>query len=272
MTRIWLIADDYGISRSVNSAIRDLIARGRLSGTSVMVGAPGFDAREAALLAAAVVERSAAIGLHLTLTAPFRPLAKAYRPLREEKFLSLRRTFVFGLIGQLERPSLAAEIRAQLAAFISAFDRPPDFVDGHQHVQLLPPVADTLIPAMKELAPGAWLRQCGRTPAMPEPEAKARVLTLLNGGLRARAARNGIPTNSSFAGTYNFNAEPQYDALFPTFLDGLSENGLVMCHPGIVDDDLRNLDPLTTLREHEYAYFRSDPFLRALEERRLSLR
>ena len=27
MTRIWLVADDYGISKSVNRAIRDLIER-----------------------------------------------------------------------------------------------------------------------------------------------------------------------------------------------------------------------------------------------------
>ena len=28
-----------------------------------------------------------------------------------------------------------------------------------------------------------------------------------------------------------------------------------MCHPGLVDAELERLDPLTTLREREYAYF-----------------
>jgi predicted glycoside hydrolase/deacetylase ChbG (UPF0249 family) len=32
---IWLCADDYGIAPGVNTAIRDLIARGRLNATSV---------------------------------------------------------------------------------------------------------------------------------------------------------------------------------------------------------------------------------------------
>jgi len=45
--RIWLIADDYGISPAVSAAIRDLAARGRLSGTSVMVTAPSFDRAQA---------------------------------------------------------------------------------------------------------------------------------------------------------------------------------------------------------------------------------
>ena len=33
-----------------------------------------------------------------------------------------------------------------------------------------------------------------------------------------------------------------------------------MCHPGHVDDELKRLDPLTTLREKEYAYFCGDAF------------
>ena len=44
---IWLCADDYGISPGVNTAIRDLIVRGRLNATSVMVAAPSFDRSEA---------------------------------------------------------------------------------------------------------------------------------------------------------------------------------------------------------------------------------
>ena len=40
--RIWLCADDYGISTSVNMAIRDLVVRRRLNATSVMVVAPSF--------------------------------------------------------------------------------------------------------------------------------------------------------------------------------------------------------------------------------------
>ena len=38
--RIRLCADDYGLSPGVNRAIRDLIARGRLNATSVMVVGP----------------------------------------------------------------------------------------------------------------------------------------------------------------------------------------------------------------------------------------
>lgn len=44
------------------------------------------------------------------------------------------------------------------------------------------------------------------------------------------------------------------------FLDGLPEDGLVMCHPGFVDETLKNLDPLTTQRETEHAYLAGEDF------------
>jgi chitin disaccharide deacetylase len=48
--RIWLCADDYGMSPGVNGAIRDLIARRRINATSVMVVAPSFNQTEAQAL------------------------------------------------------------------------------------------------------------------------------------------------------------------------------------------------------------------------------
>jgi predicted glycoside hydrolase/deacetylase ChbG (UPF0249 family) len=33
-----------------------------------------------------------------------------------------------------------------------------------------------------------------------------------------------------------------------------------MCHPGFVDAELQRLDPLTTLREREYAFFVEESF------------
>ena len=47
---------------------------------------------------------------------------------------------------------------------------------------------------------------------------------------------------------------------FPSFLDDLPDGGLVMCHPGHVDDELIRLDPLTDLREREYAYLAGEAF------------
>ncbi len=48
--RIWLCADDYGISPGVNRAIRDLIERGRINATSVMVVGPAIGRDEVGAL------------------------------------------------------------------------------------------------------------------------------------------------------------------------------------------------------------------------------
>ena len=70
--RIWLCADDYGLADGVNRAIRDLIARGRLNATSVIVLGPSAGRDEVGALQAAASPPHCAIGLHVTLTAPFR--------------------------------------------------------------------------------------------------------------------------------------------------------------------------------------------------------
>src|SRR5271168_740357 len=101
--RIWLCADDYGISPGVNGAIRDLIARGRLNATSVMVVGPAIGRDEvSALKAAAANSQRCAIGLHVTLTAPFRPLTMHFRPVDGGVFLPFAKLLRFSLMGRLD--------------------------------------------------------------------------------------------------------------------------------------------------------------------------
>ena len=56
--RIWLCADDYGLSPGVNRAIRDLIERGRLNATSVMVVGPSIGRDEVSALQAVAASSS----------------------------------------------------------------------------------------------------------------------------------------------------------------------------------------------------------------------
>jgi chitin disaccharide deacetylase len=257
-----LCADDYGISPAVDRGIRDLIARGRLNATSVMVAAPSFSAAEAQALAGIAGPR-VAIGLHFTLTAPFRPATAGYRPVTPDgTFLSLARTLATGLLRRLDPGALAAEAASQFAAFRSAFGRPPDFVDGHQHVHLLPQVSDALLAVLTQAAPGAWIRQCGRAVPLWRRwgDPKGLLLGMLSARLRARAAAGGVQTNPAFAGTYNFRRDVDYDALFGSFLQSLPDGGLVMCHPGFVDAELQRLDELTGMREREHAFFAGEQF------------
>jgi predicted glycoside hydrolase/deacetylase ChbG (UPF0249 family) len=260
---VWLCADDYGISSGVDNAIRELVMRGRLNATSVMVAAPSFSRSEAAALAILnAAGRRAAIGLHVTLTAPFMPLSQGYRPLEDGAFLSLGATLQRSLLRRLDQDALLAEVEAQLGKFADAFGRPPDFVDGHQHVQIFPQVREAVLAAVKKAAPQAWMRQCGRRVPFSRRygDSKAMLLDVLSRGFRRRAAALDVRTNPAFAGTYSYTAKADFARLFPAFLDRLPEGSVVMCHPGFVDAELARLDPLTSLREQEYAFFASDAF------------
>jgi len=271
LRHIWLCADDYGISPAVSAAIRDLIARGLINATSVMVVTPSFSASEAYALRDAAATR-AAIGLHLTLTAPFHPLSD-FSPLRERAFLPLNGMAGRALLHRLDLAKLEAEIASQFAAFRSAFGRGPDYVDGHQHIQVFPQISEALLHVIKRTAPQAWLRQCGRAAAAPKSLAdpKGYILDALSARLRRLATTHGVRTNIAFAGTYSFVPRADFGRLFVEFLDGLPDGGLLMCHPGKVDAELRQLDPLTDLREREYAFFLDEHFPQLLAERGYAL-
>jgi chitin disaccharide deacetylase len=272
--RFWLCADDYGISPGVNRGIRELIARGRLNATSVMVVGAAIGRDEiTSLQAAAAQSPRCAIGLHATLTAPFRPLTMHFQPVDGGQFLSFPKLLRAGLARRLDPEIIRAELMVQLAAFRDLFGRAPDFVDGHQHAQLFPQVRDGFLAAVKEAAPGAWVRQCGRRlPLMQRLAApKALVLDMLSARFRTRATRAGLSFNPGFAGAYDFSKAPDFAALMGGFLAGLPEGGLVMCHPGFVDDVLTGLDPLTGQREREYAFLAGEQFPQLLALNKVTL-
>jgi predicted glycoside hydrolase/deacetylase ChbG (UPF0249 family) len=272
--RIWLCADDYGLSSGVNRGIRELIERGRLNATSVMVVGAAIGRDEAGALASVVANSPrCAIGLHATLTAPFHPLTMHFQPLDSGMFLKFPKLLRAGLLGRLDPEIIQAELRAQFTAFNQRFGRAPDFVDGHQHVQLFPGVRDAFLAAVKQAAPNAWVRQAGRDQPLARRlgAPKALFLDILSTQFRKRAARAGIACNPAFAGAYDFSGQPDFSSLMAQFLQALPEGGLIMCHPGFVDETLISLDPLTTQREHEYAFLGGEHFAPLLAANNVTL-
>jgi predicted glycoside hydrolase/deacetylase ChbG (UPF0249 family) len=272
--QIWLCADDYGISPGVNRAIRELIEQGRLNATSVMMVGSAIGRDEVhSLQAAAATRPRCAIGLHATLTAPFRPLTMHFKPVDGGLFPAFPKLLRAGLLRRLDAEIIRAELMVQLAAFSELFGRPPDFVDGHQHAQLFPVVRDAFLSAVKDAAPNAWVRQGGRqrplTQRLGAP--KALVLDMLSAQFRRRALRAGIAFNPGFAGAYDFSGQPDFAALMGEFLEGLPGGGLVMCHPGFVDETLVSLDPLTDQREREYAFLAGEHFPPLLASNKVTL-
>jgi predicted glycoside hydrolase/deacetylase ChbG (UPF0249 family) len=266
LRRIWLCADDYGMAPGVNAAIRKLIQRGRLNATSIMAAAHHVEGDEATdLMLLNAGRKRALLGLHVTLTAPFKPLTERFVPLHGCAFPTNLQMLRLGMRRRLDHAVLVREIGAQIDRYVDIFGRAPDYLDGHQHVHLFPMVRDAFLAAVKQKAPHAWVRQCGRPRgARPAHDIKGLFLDLLSVRMRSKARRLGIAFNPAFNGAYEFRPKADFSHLFPRFLKGIPDGGLVMCHPGFVDAALKSLDPLTDLREREYTFLDSGAFAAVL--------
>src|SRR3954469_12765436 len=168
-----------------------------------------------ALQDAAAANAHCATGLHATLSAPFHPLTMHFKPLDGGLFPPFPKLLRAGLLRRLDPEIIRAEIGVQLTAFKESFGRAPDFVDGHQHVQLFPQVRDAFLAAVKEAAPKAWVRQGGRNQPLTQRLGmpKALFIDLLSAQFRRSASRAKLAFNPAFAGAYDFSQAPDFGEL-----------------------------------------------------------
>jgi hypothetical protein len=196
-----------------------------------------------------------------------------FQPLDGGRFFSLGNTLQAALLRRLDPEMVQSELRAQITAFRELFGRAPDYVDGHQHVQLFPQVRDAFLAAVKDNAPQAWVRQCGR--ALPIAQRlsspKALFLDVLSAAFRKRCTDADIAFNPGFAGAYDMVRGGDFASAMSGFLNGLPDQGLVMCHPGFVDETLLSLDNVTDQREREFKFLASDDFTRLMAASNVTL-
>lgn len=268
-----LCADDYGLAPGVSEAIRELLALGRLSATSCMSVTPHWAAEGLRLQP---FRTRADLGLHLTLT-DHAPLGRMQHLAPAGRLPTLARLMVRAFSGTLGRDEVAAEIDRQIDRFETVIGSAPAFLDGHQHVHLLPVVRDIVIDRCERRLSraGTYVRCCAESAASilarGVAPARALIISALSLGLGARLHKAGVRSNSAFRGVRSFGADECYGAIFPRFLEAPIPYMLIACHPGRVDRHLAAVDPVTSPREDELRYFLGDGFPRDLEAAGVSL-
>lgn len=259
-TPIALCADDYGIAPGVGQAIRDLVARGRLTATGCMTVSPHWPA-EAALLKP--LRERCDVGLHLTLTG-LTPLGPMPRLAPTGQLPPLGRLLGLALTRRLDRAEIAAELERQLDRFEAVWGGPPDFLDGHHHVHQLPVVRNAMLDLYNRRLRqhGVWVRYCDeplldvlKCGVAPK---RAAVISLLGRGWRRMARTADVPGNTQFRGVRDFTETAPYATLLARWLHRARPGLLIMCHPGLTDEALARVDTLTTPREDEYRTLASD--------------
>jgi predicted glycoside hydrolase/deacetylase ChbG (UPF0249 family) len=269
-----LCADDYGFSPGVSSAIRDLIDRGRLSATSCMTMSPFWPDHASWLKPYA---DQVDVGLHLTLT-DHPPLGSMPRTAPDGRLPPLPVLMRKSFTGQLDQGEIDSELNRQLDAFETAFGRAPSHIDGHHHIHQLPVVRKAVVRAVTTRYKGEklYVRLCDenyfailkRGIEIP----KSLLISSIGRGLRKLARKHTIAGSDSFRGVYDFTDRVPFGTLMDRFVEDIPPKGLVMCHPGIPDDELRGLDCVVDQRRVEYDWLGGHglPTLLAKQNLRLS--
>lgn len=260
---IVVCADDYGCSSSVCDAILDLAANGRISAISCMTASPLWPEQARRL---ASLQNHADIGVHLTLVDDA-PLTKMPLTAPHGRLPGLAALITGSYRGALALDEIAAEIRAQCDAFVTALGCPPSYLDGHRHTHVLPGIRDVVLDVVASYRPRPWVRNIaepmGRIFTRRVAVPKTLVLTALGGPFVRAAAAAGVAMNDGFSGVYALNADADMPALFERFLTVTGRRPLIMCHPGAVQD----ATPLAATRVNEYAFLRSQAFTALLARR-----
>lgn len=251
-----LNADDYAMTRGISDGILALAEAGRLSSTSAMTTTAHWpeDARRAIKL-----RGTFAIGLHLNLTFA-KPLGKMPKLAPGGEFPDNNAVAGRALRRAIDTVEIGAEIDRQLDRFEEHAGFPPDFVDGHHHVHVLPGIRDALIASLKRRYPagGMLVRDPADSPATilrrQVAAGKAMAASLLALGFRRRVTDAGFKTNRGFSGYSTFGPVP-YAEEFSAALVGQGPRHMIMCHPGFADTELGDRDTIHDRRPQEYAYF-----------------
>ncbi|MBB4197682.1 hypothetical protein CCR94_12885 [Rhodoblastus sphagnicola] len=257
-----LCADDFALSPAVTAGILEALAAGRLSATCAMTTRPGWPEAARAFRDQA---DNADLGLHFNLTLGG-PLGAMPRFAPSGAFPAMNAIVPAAWRGALPLEEIRDELRRQLDAFEQAHGSGPDFVDGHQHVQGLPGIAETLLAELsaRGLAGKCWLRDSADRPkrifSRGKHWGKALTVAGLARGFRAKARAAGFALNDGFSGFSDFDAGADYGADFASYLLAPGARQLVMCHPGHIDAELARLDPVTASREKELAFLLSPRF------------
>jgi predicted glycoside hydrolase/deacetylase ChbG (UPF0249 family) len=253
--RLIVNADDFGLTRGVNRAIRELHERGILTSATLMANGNAFD--DAVKIA--LTHPTLGVGCHIVLTdgvpvshpesipTLLAPDGKNFRPKLSDFVSAL-------LLGRISEEEIAIEAIAQIQK-IERTGIEVTHLDTHKHTHLFPQVARPLlriagngaIGAIRNPFEPAWAQGLGHGSFM------RNLQVALLGGFRKNffdrpqirtAAVHTTGGSIGVSATGKLNAE-SLSRILDTMPDGVWE---LVCHPGYNDADLQAV--VTRLRHH----------------------
>jgi len=250
-----ICADDFAVNASASLGITKLAGLGRISATSAMVLSPRW-AQDVALLQD--LRGQIDVGLHLDWTSEFALAAGHGLPLGS----AMRRA----LLGGFDQAQAQTVIERQLDLFETHWKAPPDYVDGHQHVQQFAGIRQALVAVLVRrygsLAVKPYLRIS--RPAPGAADLKGLVIAWMGANaLEKIAASPRIKRATALLGIYNFTgSSADYAELMARWLAQAPAGSIIMCHPAQACEPG---DEIGAARLQEFAYLSGPEFAQALD-------
>jgi len=265
MKRLIINADDFGLTAMVNQAIIDTHSCGLLRSTSLLANGEAF----ASAVDLARQAPGLGVGVHLNFTEgqPVAPASSVPSLVNGQGFFarkpaSLWQALISGRVSTVDvEKELRAQIEKVLAAGVAA-----THLDSHKHVHTLPALGRMTIrlarqygiPAIRGVAEswsglGCLLRRFPHARrAIFRQRLNSLTLAAVSCGWRRRLRRAGVACARNFYGLTptGFLDEHILREILCRLPDGTSE---LMCHPGFVDEALRQT-PTRLLEQRELEY------------------
>ena len=255
MKKLVFCADDFALHGAASEGIAALAQKGCITATSVMVLSPRW-ATDVTWLQP--LRGQIDVGLHLDWTSEFARNAG--------HGMTLPSTMLSAWLKQIKPAHAKPVIERQLNDFEQVWQAPPDFIDGHQHVQQFLGIRDALVQVLAERYGSFRTRPYLRISQLPPLQVnfKARVIAAMGAEpLRLLAGLNGVPCASALSGVYDFNeGSISYAQRMNGWLRTSPEGTLLMCHPA---QSVEASDSIGQARVREYRYLTGADFQKQLK-------
>lgn len=267
-----LSADDFGISPGVDEGILTLIEKNKISSTSCMiVGTNPHLFQNLNLLKKYKTKIDVGLHLVLTETKPVSELSYNSGLINSTgHFHPLKALAKRAYLGQLKPEALNLEITSQIEKFVSVFNQEPDFIDGHQHIQQLPIIRNSVLAAMKSFKtiryarvanlPNPWIWGSAQSSSLRF--AFENLALAIPGRQSAELfAKNNIPHNRYLLGYYRHETKTKFKDIFKKYMNLKPQpRDIFFCHPGYVDAHLKRVDRLVDSRKDNLDFLLSAEF------------
>lgn len=272
MKKLIVNADDYGHTSGVSEGIRQAHLHGIVTSTSVMMNRPSAPME---LKKAAGFCPNLGIGIHLVLTtgSPLLPPDKVATLICKDGSFYKQNDFI-GNITQIDIDQVSAEWYAQVEKFYKVNGHAPDHLDSHHHSSYFTPILFERMLRLAEEVNCPIRKPFGDDSADPSDYLPDELAKKSIAEFKSLPRYSHLRTTDKFIGDF-YDDGATVEHLINIFekisADPDNQSYELMCHPAVVDEELKLVSSYNIRRSTELNILMNDQIRRMLPEQGIIL-